>query len=411
MNNFSCTTNIYSKRFPYGCSNTSSCWLPTTKELKKDVFFKGINKSFVMENAKSSKDVPEDANIFIFSRKSKLGLPEGREAKECILTEKGFSFLKKFFKSEDDNTLKLKNNKVDYVHGDFNDGACVCGVVDADNSEINQIENIAIVNLKNGTDVKLIDNVEELTVSDSKVDTANVKWVIKLNGNSEANKLKAHNLSVQPGNKVGEINSMFFTCKEDMNNPDKYAEIQTVLAEEGAEVSQSKINSLKTKQLMLKDSKINNLYAEDCMRFENSVIDNFETYNVREMRGAKINKMYLKGVEPVLSLHDKTQIENLTIKDSVAQIFVYPKKDWDKPVDNYIKKIKIESDFYDTPDQTPRLKIQGNIDVDEVVFAKKPGMVEMTKKENPSKHIKVINGYIKYNVPMQQPPQIEDIDV
>ena len=309
MNKFANIANInYSQYNSENINSRKGTPFIKTVPMKNDVFFSGFNKVFRMDKARSLKDIPEDANIFLFSCKSKFSLPEGREAKECILTDKGISFWDKFLNGEEANVMKLKNNKVDYIHGDLSDSGVVCGLIDADNSQINQIENISHVKLKNNSAAKLITGADEINISNSMVGTANVKKVIESQGNMIAEDIKGFNIITTPGDKIEKAVASFINCLQAPDTPNKYTKIANAEATMGANISQAKIKELKTKDLVLKDSVVENLDAEACLEFENSVVHNFKIDTIRSLTGCKSKNFYLNGSNPVAILNGKIYI-------------------------------------------------------------------------------------------------------
>ncbi|MGN1152579.1 MAG: hypothetical protein ACI4S3_00985 [Candidatus Gastranaerophilaceae bacterium] len=372
-----------------------------------DVFFGALNKKFVMSKAKSVKDIHSDANIFIFSCKNKVNLPEGRYAKECILTEKGFGFWKKFFGGNEANTVNLKCNTVGYVHGEATDMDKTCGILNANNCKISQIDNISNVRLTNHSNIGFVNQVDELNVQNSKVMSVNDVKLLNIEGNSQVDNISVNNISTAPGTKIKKVSSENLLCKADPNSPDKYTEIGEADIQNGAEIYQSKIKNLKTKELIIKDSLVDNLQAEGCLEFDNSVVKNLDIYDIKKISNCKASNILLKGYDPEICLHGKTQIDNFNIKGSNVKFFVFPKKEWDKPVDNYIKKINILSEYAES--EKPRVKIQGDIDIDTIEFVKDSGIVEMTIPEIPEKRINVINGFIKYGSPLEEVPKLEDL--
>lgn len=376
---------------------------------KGDVFFRAMNKAFIMSKAKTVKDIPNDANIFIFSCKNKLNFPEGRSAKECILTEKGFGFWKRFFGGNEANTVNLKRNNVGYIHGEATDSGVICGNLNISACKVDQIENISNVLVANRSNVGFVNQVDELAVKNSKVTNVNDVKRLTVEGTSRVDNVSVYNVSLVPGTKVKKLSSENLLCSADPNSPNKYTEIDEADIQNGAEIYQSKIKKIKTKELIIKDSVVDNLNVEGCLEFDNSVVKNFEIYDIKKLSDCKATNILLKGYDPEICMYGKTQIDNFDIKGSNVKLFVFPKKEWDKPVDNYIKKVKVLSEYAET--ETPKVRIQGDINIGSVEFEKNPGIVEMTipEPENPHKRINVINGYIRYNCPVQEVPKNEEI--
>ena len=383
-----------------------------TNPLKNDVFFKASNlsKPYNLTKAKSQKDIPDDANIFLFTPKSSVYLPEGRSAKECILSDKGFGFWTKFFGGEEANTMRLKRNDVDYAHGDLIDERRVSGVIEVDDSKVNQIENVTMVKLKNNADVRFIDKVDELDAFDSNMGEVTVSGSIHLNGNTSSDKLRAYTVVAYPGDKIGDVKSNLLACKSDVNLPNRFTEIGNAVATEGAEVSQTKIKKLKTKDLMFNNSLGGDVEAVSALEFNNSVVDHLKLSCVKKMSGCKIKKFDFTNVGNELKLYDKIQIDELNLDNEESKLFVFPKTEWGNKSDSYIKNINIKTDV-SCPNPRPKLKIQGDINIERVMFHNSPGVLELTRPKDPERPIKVINGIVTYNVPSEPVPEIDDLDV
>ena len=381
-----------------------------TLPLKQDTFFGGLNKPYNMSKAKSSKDIPEDANIFLFNCDNKLSIPEDREIKECILTDKGFGFWKRLAGGEDGNSMLLKNNNVEYAHGDLTENHRTFGLIEADNSNVKQIEGVTMLRLKNNSKVDFINQVDNMDAFDSTIGDATVKKAIHLNGNCNADNLKAFTVIAYPGDKIDKISSNMLGCKSDENKTNEYVMVNEADVKEGTELSQAKINKLKTKDLIMNNSVAKEIDAAYGLQVNNAAIDHLKLARVVNLTNCKINKFDLLDASSGVKFNDKTQIEEFNIYDDVAKLFFFPKDEWGNKTNNYIKKINIteqEGCIY----QNPKLKIQGDINIDTVEFKFRPGLLELTGDENPNKRIKVINGFIKFNVPKEKPPEEDDIEI
>lgn len=415
MNNIanSYMNNIGMPKIKHSEALSSTLNTQHASRVKNDVFFKGLNKTFTLSKAKSLKDIPKDANIFIFDCKNKLTIPSEQEIKECIITDKNLGFWKKMTVGEDGNVMKLKNNTVEYAHGDITDKKRTCGVIDANNSKINQIENVNTVNLKNNSDVGYIDNVGYINAYNSKIGTANAEHVITLNGDCEADSLSAkYTVAIYPGDKVNKASGIWVACKSDASTPYKYSIIHDLDAAEGAEISQAKVTGkAKTKDLIIDNAIANEVEAAYALTFNNSVVDNLKLANVNKMTDSKINKFDLYFANNGVRFENKVQINELKIHDDNSKLFFFPKKEWGKNTDNYIKKIIIgnDNDSYILSGK-PTIKIQGDINIDTIIFKQGTGKVEVVGPQKTEKPINVINGYIKYDAPKEIPPTNEDFD-
>ena len=378
-----------------------------TNVKQNDVFFRGLSKTYNLAKANKQEDIPDDANIFLFNCKTKVHLPEGRSAKECILTDKGFGFWAKFFGGEEANKMLLKKNDVEYAHGDLTGDRRTCGLIEVDNANVNQIDNVTNVVLKNNANVSYIDKVDELDAYDSTLGDVSIKGAIHLNGNTKSDNLKAYTVIAYPGDKINTVKSQFIGLKPNINDVNAYSEVKDVIADLGADITQAKVDNLKTKDLIFNDSIGKNIDAIYGVDFKNSVVDYLKLAVVKKMSGCKINKFDLTGSSPNLKLYDKVQINEFNIKNDELNLFVFPKRDLGEGTNNYIKRINIDS----PEDSYPKIKIQGDIDIDIIEFKNQPGTVDMTKSKNPKKPIKVINGFLNYDAPLSQVPEIDDLDV
>lgn len=398
-------------------SGASSSTLNTryTQKIKNDVFFKGLNKVCTLSKVKSLKNIPKDANIFIFDCNNKLSIPSNQQIKECIITDKNLGFWKRMTVGEDANVMKLKDNTVEYAHGDITDKKRTCGIIDANNSKIKQVENVDKVNLNNNSEINYIDNVGYINAKDSKIGTAKAEHVIELNGNCEADSLDAnYTVVITPGDRVNKASGIWVACKSDINIPDKYSIVHEINAAEGAELSQTKVTGkAKTKDLMMDNAIANEVEADYALSFNNSVVDNLKLANVNKMTDSKINKFDLYFANNGVRFENKVQINELKIHDDNSKLFFFPKTEWGEKTDNYIKKIIIgkdnENDSFLFNDK-PTLKIQGDINIDTIIFKEGTGKVEVVGPQKTEKPINVINGYVKYNAPKEIAPTNEDFD-
>lgn len=398
-------------------SGASSSTLNTryTPKIKNDVFFKGLNKVCTLSKVKSLKNIPKDANIFIFDCNNKLSIPSNQQIKECIITDKNLGFWKRMTVGEDANVMKLKDNTVEYAHGDITDKKRTCGIIDANNSKIKQVENVDKVNLNNNSEINYIDNVGYINAKDSKIGTAKAEHVIELNGNCEADSLDAnYTVVITPGDRVNKASGIWVACKSDINTPDKYSIVHEINAAEGAELSQTKVTGkAKTKDLMMDNAIANEVEADYALSFNNSVVDNLKLANVNKMTDSKINKFDLYFANNGVRFENKVQINELKIHDDNSKLFFFPKTEWGEKTDNYIKKIIIgkdnENDSFLFNDK-PTLKIQGDINIDTIIFKEGTGKVEVVGPQKTEKPINVINGYVKYNAPKEVAPTNEDFD-
>lgn len=380
-----------------------------TIPMKNDVFFCGLNKPFNLSDVKKSEDIPKDANIFLFNCNNKLSIPEDQDIKECIITDKGFNFWRQLLSSDDTNTMRLKNNTVEYAHGDLTSRSRTRGVIELDNSNVRQIEGVTMVRLKNNSKADFIDKVNDIDAFDSKIGEAKIENAIHMNGNCEAGSLSAYTVISYPGDKIGKIKTNLLGCKGDSNKPDSYNVVDEVVADEAAEITQTRINKIKTKNLVLNNTIAKEVDANSCMFFNNGVVDHFKVAAVDKMTDSKINRFDLTNARQGVKFYDNVQIEELNLYDDVAQLFFFPKTQWGNKTNNYINKITVQKEegciF-----GNPKLRIQGDVDVGMVEFRDGTGLVELTRPENPEKPIRVINGYIKYDVPKIEPPKFEDAD-
>ncbi len=391
-------------------NNIRRAFIPNLNNQKQDIYFKGLSKPYNMSKAKKQEDIPEDANIFLFNCKSTVNLPEGRSAKECILTDKGFGFWARFFGSDDANKMLLKNNDVEYAHGDLTGEKKTCGVIEVDNSNVNQIENVTMVRLKNNANVNFIDNVDEIDAFDSTMGDVKIKGAIHLNGNTKSDKLKAYTVVTYPGDIVNNSESNFLACKEDINQPDTYSQVNNANASIAADITQAKIGTLKTGDLIFNNSQGNHVEANYGVEFNNSVVDYLKIGTVKRMSGCKIKKFDLINTGNDIKFYDKVQIDELNLSNDEAKLFIIPKPSWGEKSNNYIKTLNIKND-YKCPSPRPRIKIQGPINIDKVVFYNNFGVLEVTQKENHEKPIYVVNGIVKYNVPTEPIPDCDDLDI
>lgn len=377
---------------------------------QNDLFFKGLSKPYNLSKAKKQEDIPDDANIFLFNCKNTVNLPEGRSAKECILSDKGFGFWSKFFNGEDGNKMLLKKNDVEYAHGDLTDDNRTCGIIEVDNSNVNQIDNVTNVRLKNNANVNFIDKVDEIDAFDSTMGDVSIKGAIHLNGNTKSDKLKAFTVVAYPGDKIGKVESTFLACKENLNKSNTFSEVDDAYAESGADITQGKIKKLKTKDLIFNNSLGGEIDAAYGIEFNNSAVDHLKLNCVKKMTGCKIKKFDLNNTSNELKFYDKVQIDELNLNNDESTFFIFPKQEWGEKTNNYIKTINIKTmPPYENP--RPKLKIQGDIDIEKVVFHNSPGRLELTRAEDPDRKIKVINGYVKYNVPPDPVPDCDDLDL
>ena len=384
-----------------------------TSPAVNDVFFSGYNKTFKLSRAKSIKDIPKDANIFLFDSKNKLTIPPEQQIKECIITDKELGFWKKMTIGEEGNVMKLKNNTVEYAHGDITDKGRTCALIEADNSNIKQIEGVESINLRNNSNVDYIDNVGYLNAYDSNIGVANVEHGIHLNGNCNADKLNAkYSVTITPGDTVNKATGTWVACKGDINMPEKYSIIDKIEASEGAEITQAKVTGkAKTKDIIVDNAIANEIEADYALSFNNSVVENLKLANVNKMTDSKINKFDLRFANNGVRFENKVQINELNLHDDNSKLFFFPKTQWGEKTDNYIKKIIVgkEKDYYLFSDK-PTLKIQGDINIGAIVFKDGTGKVEVVGPQKTEKPIKVINGYIKYDAPKEIPPTNEDFD-
>ncbi len=380
-----------------------------TLPLKQDTFFSGLNKPYNMSKAKSSKDIPEDANIFLFNCDNKLSIPPDREIKECILTDKGFGFWKRLADGEDGNIMKLKNNNIEYAHGDLTENHRTFGVIEVDNSNVKQIEGVTMLRLKNNSRVGYINQIDEMDAFDSTIGDATVKNAIHLNGNCSANNLKAFTVIAYPGDKIDKISSNMLGCKSDENKPNEYVIVNEANVEEGTELSQVKINKLKTKDLMMNNAVAKDIDAAYGLQIENAAVDHLKLARVVNLTNCKLKTFDLLDAASGVKFNNKIQIDEFNIYDDVAKLFFFPKDEWGNKTNNYIKKINVteqEGCIYGDP----KLKIQGDIDIGTIEFKYRPGVLELTRNYDPNKHIEVINGSVKYNAPKDKPPEEDDIE-
>ena len=391
--------------------NNSVCGLSSTKPVKQDVFFTSLNKPFKLAKAKSEKDIPDDANIFLFTSDAKVKLPEGRNAKECILSDKGFGFWTRFFGGEEANNMILKSNHVDYAHGDLTLNRTTRGQIEVDNADVNQIESVSMVILKNNANVKFINNVDNIDAYDSTMGDVKINDAIHLNGNTSSDFIKAYTIVAYPGDYIKNSDSNLLACKENKNKPGVYTVVDNAKAAMGAECTQANVGKLKAHDLIFKDSIGNDIQADCGLEFSNSVVNHLKLGTIKKMSDCKIKRFDLENTATDLKMYGKIQIDKLNLRNDEGTLFIFPKTtEFGEKIDNYIKEINIVND-YPCPNPRPKLKIQGPIDIDKVVFCNNFRMLEVTRPEDPKKPIKIINGIIKYDAPESPVPTIDDMDV
>ncbi len=382
-----------------------------SKAVKNDIFFKALNKPFKLANAKTIKDIPADANIFLFTCDSKVKLPEGRDAKECILSDKGVGFWTRFFSGDDANKMILKSNNVEYAHGDLASNRTTQGVIELDNANVNQIEKVSMVNLKNNSNVKFIDNVDNIDAFDSTMGDVKISGAIHLNGNTKSDSLKAYTVIAYPGDYIKKSHTNFLACKENKNKAGVYAIVDEAVANEGAEITQAKVGKLKAHDLIFNDSIGDHIEGDYGLEFNNSVVNYLKLGKIKKMEDCRIKKFDLDNTVTDLKLFGKIQIDELNLKNDEGTLFIFPKNtEFGEKVPNYIKHINIVNDYV-CPNPRPKIKIQGPIDIERVEFCNNFGMLEVTRPEDPKKPIKIINGIIKYDAPEDPIPQVDDIDI
>ena len=111
---------------------------------------------------------------------------------------------------------------------------------------------------------------------------------------TSSDKLRAYTVVAYPGDKIGDVKSNLLACKSDVNLPNRFTEIGNAVATEGAEVSQTKIKKLKTKDLMFNNSLGGDVEAVSALEFNNSVVDHLKLSCVKKMSGCKIKKFDFK---------------------------------------------------------------------------------------------------------------------
>ena len=145
------------------------------------------------------------------------------------------------------------------------------------------------------------------------------------------------------------------------------------------------------------------------LQINNAAIDHLKLARVVNLTNCKINTFDLLDASSGVKFNDKTQIDEFNIYDDVAKLFFFPKDEWGNKTNNYIKKINVteqEGCIYGDP----KLKIQGDIDIGTIEFKFRPGVLELTRDDDPNKRIKVINGSVTYNAPKDAPPEEDDIE-
>lgn len=391
--------------------NHSISGVSYTKPIKQDVFFTALNKPYKLAKAKSEKDIPDDANIFLFTSDAKVKLPPGRDAKECILSDKGFGFWTRFFGGEEANGMVLKSNHVDYAHGDLTLNRRTKGLIEVDNAEVNQLENVTMVILKNNANVKFIDKVDNIDAFDSTMGNVNIEDAIHLNGNCKLDSIKAYTVIAYPGDYIKNSDTNLIACKENKNKPGVYTIVDNAKAAIGAEFTQAKVGKLKANDLIFNDSIGDDIEANCSLEFSNSVVNHLKLGAVKKMSDCKIKRFDLDNAATDLKMFGKIQIDQMNLRNDEGTIFIFPKTtELGEKVDNYIKELNIVND-YPCPNPRPRIKIQGPIDIEKIEFKNNAGVIDITRPEDPNKPIKIINGYLNYDAPESPVPKIDDMDV
>jgi len=361
--------------------------------LKSDIFFNGMKKTYDMDKAKTEGDIPKDANIFITSPKTKVKFPIGFNANEIIQTTKGMSWLDRQFSGDDSNKINLQDAEIGYVHGLPSEKKNI-GCLELDNTNVDQVENIPKVTLNNNSHVNYINDVGTVIARDS-----------------SAGIVSAKSLYVpSPGSKFEEVNVYSLNCPPDVTkDSNTYTEITNVNATGGVGIDQVRVTGdLTTPQLTMTNSFANNVKASYCTEFKNSEVKNMTLANVKKLDGCKADKLNLSGVDTAVIFDNRTQIKELNIQNGTAKLFITKEKEWDKPLNNYIKKINVSTNKY--LGGIPLVKIQGGINVEEINFVDTPGIVEFTKGEKYCPNVKINNGTAKYGVPTEVPVDDNDFE-
>lgn len=381
-------------------------------DLKKDMFFNGINKVFTLSKAKSENDIPKDANIFIFDYKTKLKIPPEQNIKECILSDKNIGFWKSLSLSEDDLSIKLKDNNVEYAHGDVsNPRKPTYGIIELDNSYVKQIAGVTKVRLKNNSKADYIDNVDGVHVFDSKVGTIKTMGHVLIGkGGYVENSTANFGTYIYPEAKANKVTGDLIICYGDDEHTDLYSEINELTTDGDANINQSKIKDLNAGDLTLKNSVADHAKANYALEFSNNVIDHLELGDVVKMSDTKVRRFDLKNCTKGLCLEGKIQIDELNIYDDDVKLFFYPKSEWGKKNDNYIKRINVAANNPKLQySDKPVLRLQGDMNIGTVVFENGTGKVEVVGPKA-GKLQRVINGFAKYNMPKIKPPDPDEIN-
>src|SRR5574344_1470688 len=85
--------------------------------LNQDVFFKGDSKTYERKKARSPRDIPSDATIFISGAKDRVKYPRGFKADEIRQTMDGMSWLERKLQDDEVNILNLEDANVGKVRG------------------------------------------------------------------------------------------------------------------------------------------------------------------------------------------------------------------------------------------------------------------------------------------------------
>lgn len=363
------------------------------KSLNQDVFFKGDSKTYEMKKARSPRDIPSDATIFISGAKDRVKYPRGFKADEIRQTMDGMSWLERKLQDDEVNILNLEDATVGKVRGM---GSKFRGCINVQTSKIDQLENFPTIEIIDNSDVNYIDNVERMKASDSRIgDITNLKGIAEMN-HCDIDTAKGFNLHIANESKVKDVKTKIFSCIQD-EDQNGYNKVGSVEAEWAASIHDCKADSINAHELAMKNSFVKNLYADYCMEFDNNVIENMTLANVNHLKNCKAKNLAITCICPAVEFVNKTQIDELNLPhpgSAGAKIFINSEKEWGKDPNNYIHKINVSGD-------KPVLKIQGGIGIQEINFEKEGGIVQFTQKEDKCPRVKITNGTAIYGVPIE----------
>src|SRR5574344_1861666 len=189
--------------------------------INNDVFFKGDNKTYELKKARTPRDIPSDAKIFVSGAKDRVKYPKGFKANEIRQTMDGMRWIERTLQDDDANILNLEDATIGKVKGI---GSKFRGCINVQNSKIDQLENFPNIEITDNSDINSINNVERLKAYDSKLgDITNLKGVAEVY-NCNIDSAKGFNLILHDGSKIKEAKTKIFSSAP-CEDPDSYNQI------------------------------------------------------------------------------------------------------------------------------------------------------------------------------------------